>query len=182
MHFMDTFARTRRIWDAPAAIVTSLAALAILGACASNTAAASTPTASIVRSVEVNATPSEVWAVIGPFCAIKDWLPPIATCTQDGASPPTRTLVTRDGAATFVEIQTARNDARHTYSYAFRSSPLPVSHYNSTVAVRAASHGHSIVTWRATYQPDPGRADEANQALSGVYQSGLDAIRARFGG
>lgn len=177
MHFTGTFGRTRRTWSAPVAMVTSFAALAILGACATYT-----PAASIARSVEVNATPSEVWAAIGPFCAIKNWLPPIGTCTEDGASPPTRTLVTREGAATFVEIQTARSDARHTYSYAFRSSPLPVSHYNSTIAVRAAGQGHSIVTWRATYQPDQGKADEANAALRGVYQSGLDAIRTRFGG
>ena len=174
MHFR--FGRTRRIWSGPAAMAASFAALAILCACASYS-----PGASIARSVEVNAEPNEVWTAIGPFCAIKDWLPPVGTCTEDGASPPTRTLVTRDGAATFVEIQTARSDARHTYSYAFRSSPLPVSHYNSTIAVRAAGQGRSIITWRATYQPDPGKADEANAALSGIYQSGLDAIRTRFG-
>ena len=33
--------------------------------------------ATITRSAEVKATPSAVWAMIGPFCAIKNWLPPV---------------------------------------------------------------------------------------------------------
>ena len=31
--------------------------------------------ASLTRSVDVEGTPSTVWLMIGPFCAIKDWLP-----------------------------------------------------------------------------------------------------------
>src|SRR4051794_755013 len=69
------------------------------------------------RSVEVQASPDVVWSLIGPFCAIASWHPAIGTCTQDGKVPPTRTLVTKDGAAIFVELETARSDAQHRYSY-----------------------------------------------------------------
>ena len=62
--------------------------------------------ANLTRSVEVGGTPSEVWSVIGSFCAIKDWLPPVGMCIEDGKSPPTRTLITKDGKASFVETQT----------------------------------------------------------------------------
>jgi hypothetical protein len=37
--------------------------------------------ATLSRSVDVNGTLSAVWSMIGPFCAIKDWLPPVGTCT-----------------------------------------------------------------------------------------------------
>jgi hypothetical protein len=136
--------------------------------------------ASLSRSVDVQGAPSEVWSVIGPFCAIQDWLPPVGTCTEDGNAPPTRTLVTKDGKATFVELQTARSDKKHFYTYTFRSSPLPVTHYESTIEVAAKGKGASTVTWRGMYTPDQGKEKEANDALAGIYGAGLDAIKARF--
>lgn len=136
--------------------------------------------ASLSQSVDVEGAPSTVWSMIGPFCAIKDWLPPVGTCTEDGKSPPTRTLVTKDGKATFVEMQTARSDARHFYSYTFQSSPLPVTHYKSTIEVVGKGEGVSTVTWRGTYTPEPGKEKDANDALAGIYSAGLDAIKARL--
>jgi len=134
----------------------------------------------VTRSVDVEATPQAVWAVIGPFCAIKDWLPPVGTCTEDGKSPPTRTLVTADGAATFVELQTERNDAAHFYTYTFQSSPLPVSHYTSTIKVTARADGKATVTWRSTYTASPGKEKDASDALGGIYEAGLNTIKLKF--
>jgi hypothetical protein len=158
-----------------ACAVLSVCMLAFLGAGLSTASAAS-----LSRSVDVNGTPEAVWSMIGPFCAIKDWLPPIGTCTEDGKAPPTRILVTKDGKATFVELQTARSDEKHTYSYSFISSPLPVTHYTSTIAVVAKSAGISTVTWSSTYTPDGGREKDANDALSGVYEAGLNEIQTRL--
>jgi hypothetical protein len=136
--------------------------------------------ASLSRSIEVNGAAAAVWSVIGSFCAIKDWLPPVGMCIEDGKTPPTRTLVTKDGKASFVETQTARNDLEHSYSYAFVSSPLPVTHYNSTIKVTAKGDGVSVVTWTGTYTPDSGKEKDASEALNGVYESGLAAIQAKF--
>lgn len=136
---------------------------------------------SLSRSMDVKGTPEAVWSVIGPFCAIKDWHPAIGVCTEDGNStPPTRTLVTKDGQATFVEAQTQRNDAEHLYSYTFISSPLPVKNYNATFAVVAKSDGVSTVTWSGSYTPDQGKEKAAKEALTGIYESGLDAIKAKL--
>lgn len=153
----------------------SICALILLTACAAPASAAT-----LSRSVDVNGTPETVWATIGPFCAIKDWHPAIGTCTQDDATPPTRTLVTKDGKATFVETQTVRSDAKHLYSYIFKSSPLPVTRYASTIAVTAKSDGVSTVTWSSTYTPDPGKEKDATDALTGIYDAGLGAIKARL--
>lgn len=136
--------------------------------------------ANLTRSIEINETPSAVWSVIGPFCAIKDWLPPVGACIEDGKSPPTRTLITEDGKASFVETQTARNEKEYSYSYAFISSPLPVTHYKSTIKVTAKGDGVSIVTWTGSYTPDSGKERAAIDALSGVYEAGLAGIQARF--
>lgn len=136
--------------------------------------------ANLTRSIEISEPPSAVWSVIGSFCSIKDWLPPVSVCIEDGKSPPTRTLVTKDGKASFVETQTARNEKEYSYSYAFISSPLPVTHYKSTIKVTAKSDGGSIVTWTGTYTPDSGKDKDALEALTGVYEAGLAGIQTKF--
>lgn len=156
-----------------AAALASVAAAALLAACT-----APAPAASLSRSVDVDATPDEVWSLIGPFCAIKDWLPPVGSCSEDGNTPPTRTLVTRDGKATFVERQIARDDAQHLYSYTFVSSPLPVSGYKSTLFVTPTRDGGATITWSGAYTPAPGQEKAALDALNGIYEAGLGTIKA----
>jgi uncharacterized protein YndB with AHSA1/START domain len=153
---------------------------AILGAVALSLGTFAASAATLSRSIEVNGAPSTVWSAIGAFCAIKDWLPPVGMCIEDGKTPPTRTLVTKDGKASFVEKQTARSDPEHSYSYTFVSSPLPVTNYTSTIKVTAKGEGVSIVTWTGTYTPDSGKEKEAGDALNGVYESGLAAIKAKL--
>jgi|EndMetStandDraft_6_1072998.scaffolds.fasta_scaffold76589_1 hypothetical protein len=155
--------------------VASVCALAMLTAGASPASADS-----LTRSVDVNDTPAAVWSMIGPFCAIKNWLPPVGTCTEDDKTPPTRTLVTKDGKATFVELQTARSDAKHSYSYTFVSSPLPVTRYTSTIEVVAKGPGVSTVTWSSTYTPNAGKEKDATDALSGIYEAGLNSIKSKI--
>ena len=73
--------------------IAALGALAFLSVSVSPAYAAT-----LSRSVDVSGTPSAVWSMIGPFCAIKDWLPPVGTCTEKEGSPPEHeTLVTKDG-------------------------------------------------------------------------------------
>jgi hypothetical protein len=136
--------------------------------------------ATISRSADVKASALAVWSVIGPFCAIKNWLPPVGECIEDGKAPPTRVLVTRDGKAAFVETQTARNDNEHSYSYEFVSSPLPVSNYKATIKVTARGDGYSTITWSGSYTPDEGKEKAASEALIGVYEAGLTEIKARL--
>jgi hypothetical protein len=136
--------------------------------------------AKLLRSVDVKASPAAAWSAIGSFCAIKDWLPPVGACIEDGKSPPTRTLVTKDGKAAFVETQTARDDAAFSYSYAFITSPFPVRNYKSTIKVTAKGDGVSTVTWTGSYTPDQGKEKAADEALTGVYEAGLAEIKARL--
>jgi Polyketide cyclase / dehydrase and lipid transport len=166
--------------DMTARGITALVRSAALCAVALSFGATPVSAANLTRSIEVNGAPSAVWSVIGSFCAIKDWLPPVGTCIEDGKSPPTRTLVTKDGKASFVETQTARNEKEYSYSYAFLSSPLPVTNYKSTIKVTAKGDGVSVVTWTGTYTPDSGKEKDAIDALSGVYEAGLAGIQARF--
>ena len=136
--------------------------------------------ASLSRSVEVDGAPAQIWSQIGDFCAIRDWHPAIGSCTEDGKTPPTRTLVTKDGKATFVEFQTTASRKKHLYGYTFVSSPLPVTNYKSILKVSAKGRGRAQITWSGDYTPDVGKEKDADAALSGIYESGLEAIKAKF--
>jgi hypothetical protein len=154
----------------------------VLAACALvplKAAAAPPSGTSLTRSIDVSASPDAVWTAIGPFCAIKEWHPAIATCSEVHA-PTVRTLVTKDGKATFVEPETARNDAKRQYSYTFASAPIPVSHYAATIGVTAKKPGGATITWHGTWTPEPGKEKAALDALTGIYESGLDALKAKF--
>jgi hypothetical protein len=162
------------------AFVRSAAVGAIALSLAPGLGSSAASAANLSQSIEVRAAPAAVWSAIGAFCAIKDWLPPVGMCIEDGKTPSTRTLVTKDGKAAFVEKQTARNEAEHSYSYTFLSSPLPVTDYASTIKVTAKGEGVSVVTWTGSYTADSGKEKDASDALNGVYEAGLAGIKARL--
>jgi hypothetical protein len=134
--------------------------------------------ASVQKSIDVKASPDKVWAMIGPFCSIKDWHPAIGQCTESGG---VRTLTTKDGKAQFVEKQTASDEKGMTYSYAIEKSPLPLTGYVSTIKVVPKGDGMSTVEWSSTFTPDQGKEADAEAAVSGIYQAGLDNIQKQAG-
>ncbi len=130
--------------------------------------------ASVDKSIDVKAPADKVWAMIGPFCSIKDWHPAIGQCTQSGK---TRTLTTKDGKAQFVEEQTASNMKTMEYTYKILTSPLPIKDYSSTLKVTPKGTDMSTIEWSSTYTPDQGKESAAETALGGIYQGGLDNIQ-----
>lgn len=135
--------------------------------------------ASVDKQIEVKAPAAKVWGMIGPFCSIKDWHPAIGKCTEsDGV----RTLVTKDGKATFVEKQTKNDPSEMEYSYEIQKSPLPITDYKSTLKVTKVDANTSKIDWSSTYTPDKGKDAAANEAISGIYQAGLDNIQKMAGG
>ena len=135
---------------------------------------------SLTRTVDVDAPPAAVWSAIGPFCAIKDWHPVIGVCVTDGKTPPTRTLVSKDGKVSFVETETARDDAKHLYSYNFVTSPLPAPKYLATIRVVAKGANASTIIWHGDYTAELGKDNDVETAIAGIYESGLAALKARF--
>ncbi len=170
---VETSSRKQSLGFGSLKVAASVGIFVVLSACA-----APGPSESFTRTVDVEAAPSAVWAMIGSFCSVQDWHPAIGTCEEDGNTPPTRTLVTADGQATFVELQTARDDGAYTYTYTILSSPLPFTDYTSTLSVDDDGSGVSTVTWTSVYNANEGHEQDVIDALTGVYESGLAAVAA----
>ncbi len=146
----------------------------ILAGCVLAAGTLTASAASVEKEITVKAPADKVWAMIGPFCSIDKWHPAIGSCTEDNG---VRTLTTKDGKATFVEKQTKNDASGMKYSYEIEKSPLPITGYKSTIKVTKKGAGESKVTWESTYTPDKGKDAAAKEAISGIYQAGLDNIQ-----
>jgi Polyketide cyclase / dehydrase and lipid transport len=104
--------------------------------------------------------------------------PAIGKCTTDGKVEPTRTLVAEDGKATFVEIETARDEKGMSYSYAIKSSLLPLSDYKSTIKVEPKGEGRRHVDNNLVEHLYTGRR-QGGQCRGGC--RGNLSVRPRFG-
>ncbi len=130
----------------------------------------------VSKDVQVKATPSDVWQKIGGWCSIRNWHPAIKTCemsTENGVQ--WRLLTTQDGA----RIKEKRTmDGEMSYGYAITDSPLPIANYNATFGVEAdEDDGETKITWSANFDSKGATDEDAQKAIEGILESGLEAIK-----
>jgi hypothetical protein len=138
-----------------------------------------TPDASIEvhSSVVVAAAPTDVWAKIGDFCAIQQWLPGIVNCDRDVVGPDTyRTLHISDDSRVMDHLLEATPQS---YTYEMVDSRLPVTNFRSTFAVKADGDG-TMITWDATFDARVLSPEKALAAIQGIYEEGLNSIAAMY--
>lgn len=147
---------------------------------------------------KLDATPDEVWAVIGKFDDMS-WHPAIASTeiTGDGSTDqPEKServlhLKADAGDPTITEVLAKWQPEKRCYAYRIEKvevSVLPVTNYASTLCVKDEG-GKALVSWKGGFyrgypnnDPPADQNDEAAiKAVTGVYQGGLDALAERFG-
>ncbi|WP_339499578.1 SRPBCC family protein [Pseudomonas silesiensis] len=127
--------------------------------------------------IDIPASADQVWQLIGGFNSLPDWLPfiPQSELSEGGR---VRSLQTSDGAVVVERLQ-AFDDAAKTYSYSILQAPFPATDYLATIRVEAQGQG-ARVTWSGRFAP-VGVSDEEVVALfTGIYQGGLEALRANY--
>ncbi len=131
--------------------------------------------AQLTRSVTLNASPGDVWALIGGFQGLPGWHPAVETSTREDIGGVEHRRLGLAGGGEILE----KNLGSDTMSvgYEIIESPLPVADYKSTISVADAG-GKAVVVWASTYE---GTADSASDIVAGIYQAGLDALAAKFG-
>lgn len=151
------------------------------------------------ETVVLNATPDEVWAVIGKFDDMS-WHPAVASTemTPDGAPadvPDESTRILHLKAESGDPIITERlmkiDPAKHVYKYMITDvavEVLPVTNYASTISIKDKD-GKAEVNWKGGFYrgypnnnpPADQNDDAAIAGVTGIYKSGLDALVERFG-
>jgi len=177
--------KTRRIEASRGAwLVSLLALLALPAAMLAVPGVARAGNISVVMSVELAASPREVWKTIGPFDKLQDWHPAVESSTIDG--PPTkvgsvRTLHLKGGGEIHEQL-TSYNDLDTRLTYRMLDSPLPIRNYESFLAVTHTSGDHALVIWGSTFDAAPGATDaKAKSVIQGIYKAGFDDLKKKFG-
>ncbi|SED97864.1 Polyketide cyclase / dehydrase and lipid transport [Pseudomonas frederiksbergensis] len=127
--------------------------------------------------IDIPATAEQVWQLIGGFDSLPDWLPfiPQSELSEGGR---VRSLQTADGAVVVERLETFDN-AGKTYSYSILQAPFPATDYLATIRVDAQGQG-ARVTWSGRFTPVGVSNKEVEDLFAGIYQGGLEALRANY--
>lgn len=146
----------------------------------------------ITETVEVQASPDQVWKVVGEFAGFATWNPLVVTATVDkgNAADSTRHVTLKNGAE-LIDSMDFYDAANMTYTYRLMNEDVqkfPVSFYSATITVRPGSRG-SEIEWTGNFyradtqnEPPPGQDDEAaEKVMHDFLRGGLDSLKVRFG-
>jgi len=144
----------------------------------------------VTETIHINASPGDVWAMVGNFDSAHTWLPMVESSTAEGgnAEGASRKLVLGPGVEIFETLK-RHSDEKMSYSYKIPTKEhdvnvLPVTNYASTISVKGDGDG-SIVMWKgAFYRGFPNNDppvelndDAAIAAVTSVYKAGLNQLK-----
>ncbi|MCU0732197.1 MAG: SRPBCC family protein [Hyphomonas sp.] len=157
-----------------------------------STATAHGPTPQKVEgSIEIEAAPDAVWAVIKDFSNFAAWNSAIKASTGDKSNQAgaVRTITLANGG-TLDEGLDDYNEAEKYYAYRLAKEDVkvfPVSFYSAKIAVEAKGTG-SLVTWSGrlyrgdtgNFPPDELNDEAAVKAMTDFINEGLAGLKARM--
>ncbi len=140
------------------------------------------------ETITIKASPDAVWAKVRDFAQLQGWHPAVESSTATNGSEvgSVRTLKIKGGGE-MVESLESFDDAAKKFSYRAKDGgALPVTNYSSTLTVKPADGGTTLVEWRGAFyrkymnnDPPKGEDDEAALgAITSVYKSGLENLKA----
>jgi carbon monoxide dehydrogenase subunit G len=116
--------------------------------------------------ITIDRTPDEVWAVVGRFDGLEEWMPGIDSCEMDGD--------VRKLASNGMELQEklmGRDEDAKTISYSLIKGPVPIEHHLATVSVEPDGEG-SKLTWAYEVKPD-----EMLAAFAPIYDGSVQTVK-----
>ena len=127
--------------------------------------------------IDIPTSADKVWQLIGGFNSLPDWLPfiPKSELSEGGR---VRSLQTADGAVVVERLESFDNGGKM-YSYSILQAPFPATDYLATIRVEAQGEG-ARVTWSGRFAPVGVTEEEVAALFAGIYQGGLQALRANY--
>lgn len=126
--------------------------------------------ARIEKTIDIDRSADDVWAVVGDIGAISTWLPAIGESSfHDGVRE-----CTMDGGGTLHEQISNHDDANRSYEYEITEAPMPLEHHHAWMSVEEIDGG-SRVTWITEIAPDDMAA-----AMEPVFEEGMQSLKAHL--
>jgi carbon monoxide dehydrogenase subunit G len=119
--------------------------------------------------IEIGKPPEEVWAVVGDFGAIAEWMPGVESCVVDGDD---RILKMRDTRIT-ERLQNRDEDAR-VLVYGIVGG-IPLGNHRATITV-SQTRGGSLVVMDVEVEPD-----DMTDLMHRTYEGALQALKDHLG-
>ncbi len=130
----------------------------------------------------LNAPAKAVWALVGGFQVLDRWHPAVVSSTLLGTGKEIgdiRVLTLNDNANIVERLEFYDDDAM-TFRYQILESPLPVKNYRSSVTVKSAEDGKTIVIWQSSFKAEGASNDEAKKTISSIYLAGFELLAKLF--
>jgi hypothetical protein len=125
----------------------------------------------------IAASADAVWQILGDFGGIKVGGPITAFDIKGAGVGAVRTITL--GGAQIVERLEAYDPAALCFTYVITNDdcPLPVSNYSATVKISRDGESACTVEWTGTFEPKGATAEQAQQAVTGIYTGGIAGAR-----
>jgi hypothetical protein len=132
----------------------------------------------VVDSIDLAASPDQVWAAIGKFDDLM-WHPLVASVRLTGAGVgQLRTIELIDGKEVIERLE-AVDDSQRIYRYT-NVSGLPVMDYTGTFDLKPKGSGSSV-EWRVQFLADNQPTIVVRTIVVALLKTGFEALRKRFG-
>lgn len=129
------------------------------------------------NTIVIDASPEEVWTILGDLAATPEWLPGTVAARMEG---PVRVCTTADGGEIREEIG-GYSPERRTYRYRHLAVPLPVKGSSGRFLVEAGRDGGSVVVLESEFEPlDLAMEGQIEQMLDGALKQALESLRRRM--
>ena len=140
-------------------------------------------------STVIDASAEDVWARIRDFNGLATWHGGMVATSEieDGKAGDQvgaiRSFTLSDGTHLREQLL-SHSDLERSYTYDFQKTPFDVDNYQSTIRVTPVTDGgKSFVEWWTTFDCDRDKqAHWVGFFANEVFQGGLDALKAHFGG
>jgi len=125
------------------------------------------------HTVDVAATPDEVWAVLGDLTSVDRWIPGVTSVTRTATG---RVCTFADGHSQDEQILDYSPQTR-SYRYVITGAPLPVRDNTGRFSVEDIDAGSRVV-WDSSFVPlDPAAGDEIARMWEPFLPLVLDNLR-----
>lgn len=163
------------------------------------------PRLQVTESITINAAPEKVWAVVKDFGSLASWHPAVESSEATGSDKGATRKLTLGGGGTIDEVLKKVDDGKMTIMYAITGMSnageiddhgkphevpvVPVSKYKSWISVTAKDGGSEVKWWGKFFRAYHGKSDHppaelgdkaAKGAISGIYTSGLESLKAQL--